>query len=309
MMKKPSYEQLLLFQALMETRNLGQAAEKLDMPMSTASAQLAALRAYFGDPLFNRVRNGFAVTEGGKEAFERCITILSAYELIESKRHRDFWQEARTVRIECADNAPFALFPNLIETTLEKAPNITYKFLPLSPNRFERLRNNGIDFAVSPMVRGLPSGFRSLQLSENRYSLVAGLEHPLVKLAKSCPKGVSDEEVIKYAFIDVLLGGDSGNMLLREALFPDWSKARSAAHVSYFLPFLWNLSNNLLLMIMPTRTAHMFERLKLLRVIPTRTKSVVNYPKLFWHESTDKDPLLQWIRAIIKSSCIEDPEA
>ncbi len=304
-MKKPSFEHFQLFRILVETRNLGVAAQKLGVPLSTASHQLKKLRDYFADPLFIHVREGMAVTEKGFSAYKKCEAVMKAYEELESEKEEDFWVIKRTVRIGCADNAPFSLFPNLLSMTSRKAPNVDYSFYPLRSDRFSLLQNNELDLVVSPIVDEDPPGCRSVRLAENRYVLIADSKHPLAERAKVRPEGLDDEDVLKYPFIDIMFDQKAKTPTLRESVFPAWKEAKAVARTTYFLPFVSALHDTEILMIVPKRTAEILTENGHVRILPTKTSSVVNYPRLFWHASTDKDPLLRWVRVIIKNTCAE----
>ena len=100
----------------------------------------------------------------------------------------------REVRIGCADNAPFSLFPKFADCLLQQAPNITISFLPLAEDRFLQLSSGELDFVVSP-VMAVPPGLRSIVIGRNEYVLAAGFGSPLAAESRTSP--LSTERVLQ----------------------------------------------------------------------------------------------------------------
>ncbi|MCD8340062.1 MAG: hypothetical protein LUC43_07685, partial [Burkholderiales bacterium] len=148
-----------------------------------------------------------------------------------------------------------------------------------------------------------PEGYYSLELATNHYSLVCGIEHPLVKVEKSYANGIPDDEIAKYSFIDVFLDRTLlGASTLRQWVAPAWSSFKRCLITSYFLPCVPMLEKSKLVSILPAYTAKLLEERYRIKTLRTQTKLLTNKPRLIWHEVTNSDPLRQWIRSMIKSN-------
>ena len=76
-------QNLLTFLAIIETRNLNHAAEKLNITQSTVSARLNSLEQELGQALFHRKKSGAELTSAGFK-FERYATLMT-----------DLWRQAK----------------------------------------------------------------------------------------------------------------------------------------------------------------------------------------------------------------------
>lgn len=295
MKTKCSIESLALLQALAAERNLSSAADKVGIPVSTASRYLGELREYFEDPLFSRCREGLIPTRRARSLASRVGMLLAEYSAITEPEAFNLKKAVREVFIGCVDNAPFSLFPHLAEQVQEYAPGVTLTFLPISGDRYELLAHNDLDFVISPMLSEAQSPLHALPLGVNRYVLVCGSEHPLASL--SAP--ATDEDVCKYPFIDIIVKSiRRRNLVLREARFPNWKNVHSAVRTYFFLSFVNALAKSDFLMVLPERTALALSRTNDLKIVDTATKSLTDEPQIIWHDITHRDPLMQWLRGM-----------
>lgn len=287
----------------MKTGNLSQAASMQDIPVSTASRHLSELREFFNDPLFTRYSHGLLPTQKARELILRVSSLLEGFSTLKEELSFDPSSVSREIRIGCVDNALLAIFPHLIEELSQKAPNICLCIHPLSSNRFELLRQNELDLIISPLSSIPSENFHVLNLSPQRYVIVCRDGHPLYRQYCETGRPISTEEIIKYRFTDILLSHNRyGNSLLRNTVFPDLAIAKSAVKSYYFLSSAGATLHSDFLMVLPEKTALFFAHAEGAAILPTETQSVVHTPKLIWYQTTNADPTLQWIRALIYSS-------
>lgn len=303
MKNAPSQSLLKLFTVLMEEENLGRAAARLQMPSSTASRHLSALRAFFDDPLFTRSTERLVATPRAKALLPKVQAILAGYEALDEEETFDLETIHRRVRIGCADNAVIAFCRHLVPETQVKAPHISFDFFPLPKDRLQQLRTGVLDFIISPLMEVEPR-FHSLKLGTHDYALVCAPNHPIMKSLAEHPAGVPDEEVLKYGFVDVVFQFDcvTDARSLREIAFPQWSEARTVARTGYFVPVLSFLTEAPLLAILPQRTADFLTADQRLAIVPTATKSNCHSALLIWHDRIHNDSVMQWVRSMICTS-------
>ncbi|MWV18228.1 LysR family transcriptional regulator [Pseudomonas sp. L-22-4S-12] len=115
---------LVVFEALMIERNLTRVGEKLFITQSTVSAALARLRDLFDDPLL--IRNGrqmeptlrathiFAELRPAMDVISAAVSRAKAFEPASS---------TSVFRLGLSDDAEFGLFPALLNTLQQEAPN------------------------------------------------------------------------------------------------------------------------------------------------------------------------------------------
>lgn len=303
---QPSIELLRLLHILCQTQNLAAAAERMNLTLPTASRMLSRLREDFDDQLFTRYPGGLMPTQKAKLLACRAEDVLKAYDALLKPQQFDPAKIVRDIRIGCADNAPFSVFPNFAQTLLEKAPGILISYLPLSDDRFALLSTGEIDFAVSPVMT-LPDGFHALELAESDYVLTASCHHPLAIAAQTGP--IETTEVLKYAFADICFHTRPGAswLSLRENVFPAWAQGKVSMRTTQFLALIPTVAESELLMVLPRRTAEALVKNSGITIIPTVEKSVRHKPQLIWHHRANDDLELQWVRSILldcaKCSC------
>lgn len=299
----PSVEAFKLFVHLMQTQSLSQSAANLNIPVSTASHLLSDLRVFFEDELFVRCRQGLLPTQKARDELPYVLTLMQSYSNLKAVRQFDPSAIEREVRIGCVDNAPVSIFPSLLEQISDQAPNLCLTVHPLDSNRYDMLRQNEVDLIISPMSSAPSENFHTLDLPEQRYCIVCCPDHPLLKAYRQTSEPVSTDEILKYRFVDVALSFRRyGSVLLRSVVFPEFAPAKSAIRSYFFLAFVRALNGTDLLMVMPDKSARLFELSGGLSILPTQAQSIVHKPKMIWHDITHADPEMQWIRAKIFAS-------
>ena len=194
--RTPPYSSLLLLKTLCEKRNLAAAAEVLGLSASSASRHLSEMRELFDDKLFTRFPGGLVPTRRALEIAAQSEPILDGYAALMRPARFNPAEMTREVRIGCADNAPFSLFPKFADCLLQQAPNITISFLPLAEDRFLQLSSGELDFVVSP-VMAVPPGLRSIVIGRNEYVLAAGFGSPLAAESRTSPLSTELRETFR----------------------------------------------------------------------------------------------------------------
>ncbi len=305
----PSFEELSLFVSLMQTLNLSKSAGTLGLPVSTASRQLASLRDFFDDALFSRCRQGLLPTQKARELLPSVLSLVNGYAELSPDKTFDPASATRDINIGCVDNAPVSIFPHLMEELAQKAPGICISIHPLDSNRFDLLRHNELDLIISPMSMPPSENFHMLSLAPQSYCITCRREHPLYQKYLSDKRPAATVDILQYRFVDVALSyRRSSTVLLRSIAYPELALGRSAIRSYYFLSFIRVVLNTDLLMVLPDRTALYFAKNDTLTILPTQVKPQTHTPKMVWHNTTHKDPVLQWVRSMIFTTTSYDRE-
>ncbi|AHL75511.1 LysR family transcriptional regulator [Stutzerimonas stutzeri] len=116
---------LVIFEALMNERNLTRVGEKLFITQSTVSAALSRLRDLFDDPLLIRSGRQMEPTARALHIYEELRPALDTISSAVS-RAKAFEPATSTnvFRLGLSDDAEFGLFPQLLATLQQEAPNI-----------------------------------------------------------------------------------------------------------------------------------------------------------------------------------------
>ena len=113
---------LLVFDALMDERNVTRAAERLHLSQPAVSAALNRLRDFFGDPLFVRVQRGILPTPRAIELAQAAKAVLGQIESIIDARPFDPTHSETVFRIGANDYAQLAVVVPLIRLLARCGP-------------------------------------------------------------------------------------------------------------------------------------------------------------------------------------------
>lgn len=124
-LRKADINLMVVFETLMQERNVTRAAEKLFLGQPTISAALNRLRALLDDPLFVRVGHRMEPTARAQEIIQHLSPALDAMSVALSlTRPFDPANSTMTFRIGLSDDVEFGLLPALLRSVREEAPNI-----------------------------------------------------------------------------------------------------------------------------------------------------------------------------------------
>lgn len=124
-LRKADINLMVVFETLMQERNVTRAAEKLFLGQPTISAALNRLRHLLNDPLFVRVGHRMEPTARAHEILRHLTPALDAMSTALSLT-RDFDPAVSTLtfRIGLSDDVEFGLLPALLRALRQEAPGI-----------------------------------------------------------------------------------------------------------------------------------------------------------------------------------------
>ncbi|WP_289241911.1 LysR family transcriptional regulator [Delftia sp.] len=150
---QPSHEDLnllVVFEALMETRSVSKAGERLQLSQPSMSHALSKMRKAFDDPMFVRVKNEMQPTA---KALEVAEPIRQALELarrqIFSKVALDLRTSSRLFTICMTDVGETCYLPMVINAVRKQAPCVRLRTVsPIVEKLEEGLESGGVDLAI-----------------------------------------------------------------------------------------------------------------------------------------------------------------
>ncbi|RMM96640.1 LysR family transcriptional regulator, partial [Pseudomonas savastanoi] len=124
-LRKADINLMVVFETLMQERNVTRAAEKLFLGQPTISAALNRLRNLLNDPLFIRVGHRMEPTARAHEILKHLTPALDAMSTALSLT-TDFDPSVSkmTFRIGLTDDVEFGLFPAMLKAVREEAPGV-----------------------------------------------------------------------------------------------------------------------------------------------------------------------------------------
>ncbi|MGE4307362.1 MAG: LysR family transcriptional regulator [Novosphingobium sp.] len=169
--------QLRYFLAVAETGSFSRAAKRVSVTQPSLSAGIAKLERELGARLFDRDRQGVALTPAGSRFLVRARRIAAEYEhaLVELSEVSD----PTLLRIGVLGTIPTAMIENLLEQHRALGSGEALEILDGSERDItERLERGRIDLALT-VVRPHHARFHPEVLTRERYMMVLPTDHPL----------------------------------------------------------------------------------------------------------------------------------
>jgi DNA-binding transcriptional LysR family regulator len=291
--------------ALVTERHVSRAATRVHLSQPAMSSALKRLREILKDPLLTRTQRGLVPTPHGIELAQSARAILHGVEAMASETRRfEPMTSERTFHIAMTDYSEFVLLPLLVRRLQIQAPNINVAVTPLDRRTHadELLTNGDIDLAISnfPDVSGR---LRTRELFHERFVCLASKRNAKVGKRLTLAKFTA----LSHAFISPHGGGFYG--ATDDALAASNRARRIAVSVPHFLiaPFL--VANTDLIIVMAERVARHFASTLPLRLLeaPVRIEGFTVSQR--WHERSDHDTGMQWLRALIMELNSERPKS
>lgn len=173
--------QLHIFSVLAEELSFTRTAQRVHTVQSNVTAQIKALEAELGVPLFDRLGRRVILTEAGRRFQPFAEQALAA--MTEGRRAVQGGTEpAGVLRIGAPNCLLTYRLPGVVQAFRGRFPRVELIFrVPADAPLVEELESGRIDFAIC-MTDGEPEGaFRSIRLRTERVLLVGHASHPLAR--------------------------------------------------------------------------------------------------------------------------------
>jgi DNA-binding transcriptional LysR family regulator len=282
---------LVALDALLVERNVTRAAARIGLTQSAMSHALARLRALLDDELLVRAPNGMVPTIRAealagpiRAALEQVARAL-APAAFEPKTARG------RVVVGTSDYVELVLLPEVVSRLAVEAPGIDLRVLSLD-DALGPLASGEIDLAIAP-PDAYPerAGTFKRRLFEDRFVCIVRNGHPLAKKKLT----LSRFTAARHALISPR-GKEGG--FVEDALARLGLARRVTVAVPHFLiaPHLV-ASSNLVLTVAQRVASLLAEPLALTILAPPPELALVGFEMAtFWHERSQSDPMLRWVR-------------
>jgi len=157
-LRKADINLMVVFETLMQERNVTRVAEKLFLGQPTISSALNRLRTLFNDPLFVRIGHRMEPTARAEEIIKHLSPALDAMSVALSLTHDfDPANSTMTFRIGLSDDVEFGLLPPLLRALRQEAPKVVFVVQHVDYWRIPDLLASGEITVGISQTRGLPA--------------------------------------------------------------------------------------------------------------------------------------------------------
>jgi DNA-binding transcriptional LysR family regulator len=187
---------LQTFGAVADALSFTRAAEALGYAQSSVTAQIKALEAELGLPLFERLGKRVVLTEAG-ERLRGYATKLLALEEEARLAVSGTAEPSGTLHIGAPESQCTYRLPPLLAQFRERFPRVKLIFRPGSCAELRRsVLEGSLDVAFTMDVEAEPPGLQARWISTDPIRVLARPDHPLTRLARVTPHDLAGEVVL-----------------------------------------------------------------------------------------------------------------
>jgi DNA-binding transcriptional LysR family regulator len=279
--------------AILETRNLTHAAERLGLTQSALSRQLAQLRACLGDPILIREGRHYVLSDRAVAVRDALKAAIDGVESLFEIPHFDASTCTRRFVLSGSDYIAEHMLPEMMQIFQRLAPKLRIEFLLWRPDNYRALSEEGVDL-VPTIANAVPDNLHGRSMGQDRPVCLMRAEHPLAG------KTMTTRHLTTWPHIRISAGGDKDSLVDR--YLADRGLEREVRlSVPFFAPALRLVLQSDLLLILPEHIAINWSRSCSVVWKPLPFKQLVHQYWLLWHARSHSDPAHQWFRNQVHS--------
>jgi DNA-binding transcriptional LysR family regulator len=294
---------LLVFEALMDERNVTRAAARVGLSQPAMSNALARLRRNFDDPLLMRTPDGMMPTPLAQSLIVPIRTALTQLRAaLEEKPAFNAAESKRTFHVLANDYAEIMLIAPLLSDLSREADGVSlHVYRPRSifqPPPAAALADS-FDLAIGffPDALALDVSVHSELLWEENNVCIARAKHRIIKGDVSLKQYAAARHVAVFY-------KSQGPGLIDSLLEQQGLSRRQTVLVPHFSSVPFIVAGSDLIATVPERLAYKFDKLKL-QVMPVPLAIPPFRLTMIWHERRDRDPAHVWLRGLIVETAKE----
>jgi DNA-binding transcriptional LysR family regulator len=285
---------LVAFDALMSTRSVSRAAERLNLSQPAMSAALNRLRAFFGDDLLVVHGKRMHPTAFAESLIPHVGESLRTVEaILATPTQFDPATSQRQFRIIASDYVVASILHPLVAGLAEKAPGVRLDIGLPGEAALAALNEGKIDLMITPEYV-VTSDHPSETLYEERQLLVGWAQNPLFS------KAVTEEDFFSAGHVAVAFGSVRTSSYADRQLETLGRKRHVEITAPFFTAVPWLIEGTMRLAILHERLvkalADRFDiaSAELPFAIPPMKQ------QLYYHEARSADAGLKWLRGELK---------
>lgn len=291
---------LKVFEAIISTGSVNEAARKLNITPPAISQSLNKLRDKYSDPLFVRSGRGLKSTNFAEELYDQIKEPLAIL-VNSSKIHSSFEPETseRTFKIGTNPDIDLLLYSDLINKIKKNAPNVNVEIITEQNESEEniqnilRLRKVDLILATIPLEE---KSYNNQVVSEEELILIARKGHPFIHDNK-----IKFEDFFKSEHTALTFTRNDTktvNSIAKENLPP----RKIIYNSNSILNLIFTTASTDLLTVASKNYYNLIKDLNMVDIIdlPFECHKLPIY--MTWHRTFDKDAGLIWLKKMITDS-------
>ncbi|MFT3817110.1 MAG: LysR family transcriptional regulator [Rubrivivax sp.] len=288
---------LLVFDLLMQERNLSRAAVRLHKSQPAVSNGLSRLREQLGQPLFRRTARGLEPTPEATAlhgSVRQALSLLQAGIFAQESFDPD---TARTFRLSMNDDAQLRLLPALMARLRPLAPRVVLQVLPDTGMPLpQRLAGGDLDLAIDYLYFDDPDLLYQ-PISEERLVVIGRAGHPAFR------NGLGKRAYLAAQHVSILPRAGRGSPL--EIVLGSAKLQRKVQlQLPHYLSIPAIVAGTELLGTIPLNLARCFARSYELQIEEFPFEISPIQVSLLWHRQQEHVSGLQWLKEQILQTAL-----
>lgn len=284
---------LRVFDAVMATRHVSRAAERLYLSQPAVSHALARLRHTLDDPLFVKVPGGVRPTPKALELAAPVSGALASLEQALNPPVFDPDTSSRVIRVATHDYLVTVLMAGLAGELRSRAPGISVRVRPTEGRALEMLDAQEADMAISAFGE-LPDRFEEQVLFRDRYVCMMAQDHPLSSVRLTLKRYAGARHLLvsprgdERGFVDTALAGQGHTRHV-------------AMIINQFSPVGGIIAGSDMVVTLPERIAAVQAKEHHLHVTecPVEAPEAFTQTSVIWHHRLGVHPAFSWLRQLM----------
>ena len=289
---------LVVFDAVMQEKNLTRTGQRLGLSQSAVSHALARLRHMLKDELFVRTPEGMQPTPRAERMSRPIHQALQEMRVVLEADEFDPSHASHTFTISANNYAARAVIPTFVRRVAALAPSVVVEVRPIGMlHTFDQLDAGAVNLALDTLTEG-GDRFKCVGLLEDDYVAILSDDHPVTG-----EPALSVAHIGELPHITITSSGDDTQFV--DEVLAEHGLAR---HVWARLPLhslLSVLIGSRALAVVPRRVAADFMTTSPVTTRPLPFVSPRVSLAMIWHRRFDHHPAHCWLRATLRASVKE----
>jgi DNA-binding transcriptional LysR family regulator len=290
---------LVIFQSLMNTQSVSETAKSVGLSQPAVSHALARLRRDLGDDLLVRSSRSLVPTPYAVELNPQVTDILGRLESALIRKSFDPVKAKGQVRIQSTEYFEQLVLPLVLEFLRETAPGIQVVSLSTQGQLpKDELLSGTSEIAIAGFFGQLPDGIYQQKIFADRMVCLAAQSHPTPNKKK-----ISMTEFLKLKHVFISPEGNLSGGLVDRLLAKQKKKREIVASIAGFAAPAWICTSDNYACTLPQKLAEKYAEILPLKWFELPVEAPPIQVVQVWHERTQRNPLLRFIRASIHEIC------
>ncbi|HME23393.1 MAG TPA: LysR family transcriptional regulator [Acetobacteraceae bacterium] len=285
---------LLVFEAVMQERNLTRAGRRLGMSQPAVSHALARLRHTLNDELFVRGPDGMQPTPRAERMAEPVHAALQELQVTLAADEFDPAQASRTFAVSANNHAARAVIPGLVRRVAAVAPSVLLDVQPVGMRHvLDQLDDGSVELALTTLTEG-GDRFKCVGLLEDDYVVLFSSDH-----SAAAEPDMSIERFAGLPHISITSSGDDAQFI--DQSLAELGLARSVYTMIPLHSVVSVLVGSNAVAVVPRLVAVDLIAVCALtmRALPFRSPRVAL--SMIWHRRLDNHAAHRWLRGTLRA--------